>query len=116
MIEAQASAPAPSPDAISSGLSKSLADDAIRGARSRLSDICRPLGISEDHQLVVIGHPADEIHKLASEHAVNVIMLGSHGRRGIQRLLGSTANAVLHDSPVNVMTLRIDGRKKGEKS
>ena len=50
---------------------------------------------------------ADLIHAAAVEHGVDTILIGSHARKGLSRLLGSTANAVLHGSPVNVMTIRV---------
>jgi universal stress protein A len=40
---------------------------------------------------------------------VDLIVIGSHGREGIQRLLGSTANAVLHGAPCDVLAVRIKG-------
>ena len=79
----------------------------IKAARNRLSEVCSSRGIPEDHQLVTLGRAADQIHEAASEKGVDTILIGSHARRGLGRLLGSTANAVLHGSPVNVMTIRV---------
>jgi universal stress protein A len=39
----------------------------------------------------------------------DLIVIGSHGRHGMGLLLGSTANAVLHGSPCNVLAVRLDG-------
>jgi universal stress protein A len=47
------------------------------------------------------------IHEAATEKGVDTILIGSHARKGLGRLLGSTANAVLHGSPVNVLTVRV---------
>lgn len=58
-------------------------------------------------QLVVIGQPAAEIHQLAEQRDCDLIVLGSHGRRGLALLLGSTANAVLHGAKCDVLAVRI---------
>src|SRR5262245_61755947 len=47
--------------------------------------------IPVEHRLL-IGDPADEIVRLAKDEAVDLIVLGSHGRQGFVRLLmGSVA-------------------------
>ncbi len=88
-------------------LTRAMEDDAIKAARSRLAEVCSGYDIPEDHQLVSLGRAADQIHDAATEHGVDTILIGSHARKGLGRLLGSTANAVLHGSPVNVMTIRV---------
>ena len=90
-------------------ITHAMEEDAIRSTRKRLAEICEPCGIPEDHQLVRLGRAADGIHALATEVGADTIIIGSHARRGFARLLGSTANAVLHDAPVNVMTIRMNG-------
>ncbi|MDA1076155.1 MAG: universal stress protein, partial [Proteobacteria bacterium] len=35
------------------------------------------------------------------------IIIGSHARKGLGLLLGSTANGVLHRAKMNVLTVRI---------
>jgi universal stress protein A len=43
----------------------------------------------------------------AKEHGADLIVVGSHGRHGLALLLGSTANAVLHGAPCDVLAVRI---------
>lgn len=53
--------------------------------------------------VVRVGDPAATIVEVARELAVNVIVLGTHGRQGLDRLMnGSVAEAVLHDAPCAV--------------
>ena len=53
------------------------------------------------------GSPAAEIIRLASEEKVNLIVMGTHGRGGLGRLLmGSVAEAVLRRAPCPVLTLK----------
>ena len=88
-------------------LTRAMEEDAVKAARTLLAEACRDSGIPEDRQLVMIGRAADRIHEAAEEKAVDTIIIGSHVRKGLGRLLGSTANAVLHGAPVHVMTVRI---------
>jgi len=83
--------------------------DAVQSTARRLDEICRDSGIPKDHQLVRLGRAADTIHELALEVGADTIIIGSHARRGFGRLLGSTANAVLHNAPANVLTIRTAG-------
>ncbi|MEJ2344256.1 MAG: universal stress protein, partial [Gammaproteobacteria bacterium] len=43
----------------------------------------------------------------AKEQQVDLIVLGSHGRHGIGRLLGSTADNILHHADCDVLAVRI---------
>ncbi len=65
-------------------------------------------GISPDRVSVLFGRPAVEIHACAESLGADLIVIGSHGRHGMpQVMLGSTANAVLHGAPCDVLTVRI---------
>lgn len=92
-------------------LTRSLEQDALDGAANRVAELCEPFGISRDAQHVLMGRPADQIHELARTTNVDVIVIGSHGHHGWRVLLGSTANAVLHGAPVDVVTIRIQQKQ-----
>jgi nucleotide-binding universal stress UspA family protein len=52
------------------------------------------------------GNPADEIIAAAKASGADLIVMGTHGRRGVSRLmLGSVAERVVRTSPVPVLTL-----------
>jgi nucleotide-binding universal stress UspA family protein len=54
-----------------------------------------------------IGKPAKRILETAEEHDIDHIVLGSHGRSGVGRvLLGSVAETVTRRSPVPVTIIR----------
>jgi universal stress protein A len=54
------------------------------------------------------GLTAEEIVRVAREDDFDLIVLGSHGRRGLQRfLLGSVAARVLQTAPCNVLTVKL---------
>ena len=53
------------------------------------------------------GRPARTIVEYAEEHDVDHVVVGSHGRSGVSRiLLGSVAEAVARNSPVPVTVVR----------
>jgi nucleotide-binding universal stress UspA family protein len=55
---------------------------------------------------------SDVIVEQASQHACDLIVMGTHGRRGFSRLtLGSTAEGVARISPVPVLLVRLDEPK-----
>jgi universal stress protein A len=81
--------------------------DAVRQAQSRLADFAKVLGIPGNRTYVGRGNPAHEIREMAAELAVDLIVLGTHGRHGLGLLLGSTATGVLHGCPCDVLTVRI---------
>jgi nucleotide-binding universal stress UspA family protein len=54
-----------------------------------------------------VGRPASAIVKHATEHGVDHVVTGSHGREGVSRiLLGSVAETVVRRSPVPVTVVR----------
>jgi universal stress protein A len=55
---------------------------------------------------VISGIPKSEILRLAEEKHIDLIVCGSHGRSGFELLLGSTANAILHHAPCDVLAVR----------
>jgi nucleotide-binding universal stress UspA family protein len=53
------------------------------------------------------GDPVNTILRLAQEYPVDLIVMGTHGRKGLGRLLmGSVAEAALRKAPCLVLTVR----------
>lgn len=62
--------------------------------------------IAVDHRLLE-GDPAAEIVTLAREVGCDLIVMGTHGRTGIGRLLmGSVAESILRKAPCPVLTVK----------
>jgi nucleotide-binding universal stress UspA family protein len=60
-------------------------------------------------RVVVEGKPSTTIVEHAVEDDCDLIVMGTHGRGGIDRLLlGSVAERVVRRSPVPVMTVRVE--------
>lgn len=64
------------------------------------------LNIPVDQQFVEIGSIKMNILEKVSELACNLIIIGSHMPSKLPAFLGSTAHAVVHHAPCDVLTLR----------
>ncbi len=54
------------------------------------------------------GDPAREIVRYATGAAVDLIVMGTHGRTGLERLLmGSVAENVMRDAPCSVLVVKL---------
>ena len=57
--------------------------------------------------VVLDGHPAHEVVDYASENEIDLIVMGTLGKTGLDRiLLGSVASTVAHTSSIPVMIIR----------
>ena len=55
---------------------------------------------------VVTGDPADEVVKFANEQGIDLIVMGTHGRKGLDRtLMGSVADHVIKNAAAPVLTI-----------
>lgn len=63
--------------------------------------------LDADRLHIAFGDAAEEVNRLADSLGANVIVTGSHGERGIRRLLGTTANSIAHHASCDVLTVRI---------
>ena len=79
----------------------------VEEARESLDHLAGDLGQGDAQRWVVLGSTGPEIKRTAEEHGVDLIVVGSHGRHGLALLLGSTANAVLHGAPCDVLAVRV---------
>lgn len=73
----------------------------------KLSALGQEFDIPEANRHFLDGVPAREIHRFTEEESVDLIVVGTHGQKGVQLLLGSTANSVLHGCCCDVLAVRI---------
>ncbi|MBA2653594.1 MAG: universal stress protein [Gammaproteobacteria bacterium] len=79
----------------------------LENAKELMIKIGKKLEVPEAKQHIKVG-PAKALILEEAEHlGINLIIVGSHGRHGMQLLLGSTANAVLHGAKCDVLAVRI---------
>jgi len=56
---------------------------------------------------VLEGHPSSELNTYVENNAVDLIVIGTHGRKGLDRLLiGSVADKVVREAKVPVLVVR----------
>lgn len=63
--------------------------------------------IDESHCHLLMGRPESKVHELSEDLGIDLIVVGSHGRKGLALLLGSTANGVLHGATCDVLAVRV---------
>jgi nucleotide-binding universal stress UspA family protein len=83
------------------------APDSLESLRRALDEVApaEPALVAE--RVVVEGDPVAEIVRLARERGADLIVMGTHGRTGLGRLLmGSVAEQVLRKAPCPVLTLK----------
>jgi len=90
-----------------------LPPDAIetheRQGRKRLEEFVREVGLGDLtwQTRLEVGSPHTAIVETAEDVRADLVVMGTHGRRGAERLfLGSTATKVLRRMPCSVMTVR----------
>ncbi|WP_347330324.1 universal stress protein [Marinimicrobium locisalis] len=73
----------------------------------QIHEYTQGLAVTPDHIHILFGDPPTEIHYLAEKLGADVIVVGSHGEKGLKRLLGTTATDILHGASCDVLTVRI---------
>lgn len=64
--------------------------------------------------LVLAGNPEEAIVDAASEYKADLVIMGTHGRKGMSRFfLGSVASRVIATAPCAVLTVRVDHTAPG---
>jgi len=87
---------------------KSFQDEAKAAAEKRMA------AAAKDHfqncpklkTVVLVGSPAEKILELARQENIDLIIMGAHGRKGLERVFfGSVADKVVTGAPCPVLTI-----------
>ena len=79
----------------------------VEKAEHELQALAQKIDFPVQQQHVLVGQPATELHYLAQQQGVDLIIVGSHGRKGLALLLGSTPNSVLHGATCDVLAVLV---------
>ena len=74
--------------------------------KKEMAKLGEMLNIPTSDQKIEIGSVKTQLLQLADELAVDLIVVGSHGRHGLSRLLGSSASAIVHGAKCDVFVVR----------
>lgn len=87
------------------GVSRALEKE----GRTAISDVERQVPEEIPLQTALIeGSPPREIVDYGTEEGCDLIVMGTHGRSGVDRLLlGSVAERIVRTSPIPVLTIRV---------
>ena len=82
-------------------------EEAARATLAKASEAAATLGVVADTVHVPNARPAEAIVETAGKYGCNLIVMASHGRRGLGRmLLGSQTAEVVSHSPLPVLVVR----------
>ena len=83
-------------------------DDALKGAAKALDNVCEKQlkDYRKFQKKIVYGDPAQEILKAIESEGIDLVVMGTHGRKGLENVIfGSVARNVVRRSPVPVLTI-----------
>ncbi len=88
------------------GQARTALDDAGKKAKERYSNV---------ETVLADGEPSYKILETARDRDVDLIVMGTHGRRGVSRvLLGSVAEKTVRLSPIPVMTVCAEEERRAK--
>jgi universal stress protein A len=81
----------------------------LEHARRKLAELSAQLGSPAPPWRVEIGNVKNEILRVAREGGHDLLVIGSHERRGLSILVNLTEDTVLHGAPCDVLAVRLAG-------
>ena len=87
---------------------QTIEHDIIEGGEKLIEEFAQTYcgDCSTRNTRVALGDPAEEILKFIKSEGIDLVIMGTHGRKGLDRILfGSVADRVIKMSPVPVMSI-----------
>lgn len=84
-----------------------IEEELVQRATQRLAELATKLGIDSARRQVAAGNIKAEIVRAAQDQHADLIVLGSHERRGPSILVNFTEDTVLHAAPCDVLAVRL---------
>ncbi len=88
---------------------KSFQEEALDAAKKKMATVVQETlkNFPKLETRVAVGAPADKILELAKKEGINLIIMGTHGRKGLERtIFGSVAEKIVRTAPCPVVTIR----------
>lgn len=83
-------------------------NEMLEQAKKSLQKFSKQHNLKNVDLSVQFGRPKQVISQYVKDQQCDLVIIGSHGRHGISLLLGSTASAILHEMPCDILTLKIE--------
>lgn len=83
-------------------------NELVDGARKKMDEFTQEYftTLPQTHGEVVLGDPPEVILDYISTNQIDLVVMGTHGRKGLDRVLfGSVAERVIKSSPVPVLVI-----------
>ncbi len=93
---------------VSRGLLKNMVAEIARTGENQIQAFCEKnmSDFSNYETKVVTGNPEEQILKSADQQGIDLIIMATHGRKGLDRtLMGSVADHVIKNADVPVLTI-----------
>ena len=87
---------------------KQFEEDALKGAEKHMDKVCdeQLKGCPNFQKMILYGDPAQEILKTIESEGIDLVIMGTHGRKGLEHVFfGSVAENVVKKSPAPVLTI-----------
>ena len=90
------------------GVWDEVSEKLLSAATKRLQAMLKQVGLESVDCEVIAGIPRAEIVNHARQMEADLIVIGRRGVSGLSRLIGSTADSVLHDAPCDVLAVNLE--------
>lgn len=84
-----------------------LHQEAAKQARESLLEIGGNVGLAQSNLHSKLGSPAKEIRALAKDLGADLIIMGGHGKHGLDLFFGSTSSEVAHGVACDLLIVRM---------
>ncbi|HIE33467.1 MAG TPA: universal stress protein [Thermodesulfobacteriaceae bacterium] len=93
---------------------ESIEKELYQGAQKKMESFVEEYfsGLPTVETIIAVGDVADKICEVAKEKDINLIVMGTHGRGGLEKVLfGSVAEKVVKTAPCPVLTVNPSQKK-----
>jgi universal stress protein A len=88
-------------------LDPQIEDELAQDAKNNLESQGKHHNIPKQNQFVIIGEITEEIEKMVEKNNIDLVIVGTHDRHGLDYILGTTADNVLHTLHCDVLAIYI---------
>jgi len=94
----------------------SMVESLINTAETQMKAVIEELGLEQSQGVVLTGRPNTTLNSYAAAQDVDLIVMGTHGRRGVDAVLGSSTRYVQGHASCEVLSVPlVDFQNAGQK-